>query len=62
MQRLHEALQGGHTASVNVLDPHEHPLQAAGAMVEALEDIALANPDVLVRNLDHTALKVCRGW
>jgi len=59
MQRLHEALQGGHTVSMNVLDPHEHPLQAAGAMVGALEDIAIANPDVLVRSLDHTALKGC---
>jgi hypothetical protein len=59
IQQLQEALQGGHSVSVELPDPRERPGQAARAMVGALGDIAEANPDVQVKVLDHTALKVC---
>lgn len=56
VQQLLESFGSGHTVRLDVADSSKPA--TAGSMLQATSDIASANPDLAVKVLDHSALKV----
>jgi hypothetical protein len=57
VQQLLQSFGSGHTVRLDVADGSRPA--SAGSLLQATSDVVAANPDVAVKVLDHSALKVC---
>jgi hypothetical protein len=56
VQQLLQSFGSGHTVQLDVVDDSRPA--SAGSLLQAASDVVAANPDVAVKVLDHSALKV----